>query len=665
MELHCRIILLLILTTQAKKIEGIIGYDCGSAAANLTTLSLIDVEECDIPTVKVNTTQVYLQLLQIDDFKNTRVMQCKVEIDREIKRCGMFSHTMEVHNGKYSYLHEVTREACHRLHLDGTIVIGSTTIAGIKPNSTASRPVTLAGGIDNDGTCSGTTYSDPYGTWEKVVVLSTIKITIQDYTANVRLNTNQVILRSGVTCDLKATHCIDMEGGDTFWEAQPGDTCNLQGYSLLYRGIAEEIKDFNVDPPQVLYTIASRDIVFALTTTGEYTTCGYTLTRTEHPKLVIFLTTPNGYVFKNHRSSASYDLFTYVNSKFVYVERHVRQQFDLLYRNILLEQCRLELRLLQNSLAIATHSPDIFAYHFMKGPGYMAVATGEVIHILKCVPIEVKIATLEECYDQLPVMRGNDTYFLTPQTHILLKQGTQINCNRLAPAMYRLEDSWYRLLPRPVESIRPAVIKPMTKPTWKYISPGSLATSGIYTQTDLDDLKNHIMFPAERPALLNTVARSIMGEATVMYGGSFANLLDKSSIEKIALSTWQKFWSKFLIFGNISAGLMGIYLSCRAIKLLIDTLVHGYALHTVYGWSIYLIGAIWDSITNLLLHLGKGRYENVKPSAPKQNKETTDMELRPLQTPEEYHREAGNTLPRVYPLVPVEKTATYTFELKG
>ncbi|KAL0098785.1 hypothetical protein PUN28_020732 [Cardiocondyla obscurior] len=221
--------------------------------------------------------------------------------------------------------------------------------------------------------------------------------------------------------------------------------------------------------------------------------------------------------------------------------------------------------------------------------------------------------------------------------------------------MFRLDNSWYKFLPRPVESVRPTVMKPMTRPTWKYVSPGSLATSGIYTQTDLDDLKNHIMFLAERPAILNTLARGIMGEPTLVHGGSISNLIDKASIEKIAISTGQKFWSKFLIFGNISVGLMGIYLACRAIKLLIDTLVHGYDLHTVYGWSIYLIGAIWDFITNLLLHLGKGKNEYRKASAPKQAPETTFTQN---------HLEMENLHPKVYPTITVEKTATYTFELK-
>jgi len=101
-------------------------------------------------------------------------------------------------------------------------------------------------------------------------------------------------------------------------------------------------------------------------------------------------------------------------------------------------------------------------------------------------------------------------------------------------------------------------------------------------------------------------------------GGSFSNLLDEASIEKIVMSAWEKFWNKFLIFGNVSAGIIGLYISARIIKLILDTIVHGYALHTVYGWLMFLIGVIWDSLTNLLLHLGKERRtnKNIAASAP-------------------------------------------------
>ena len=69
----------------------------------------------------------------------------------------------------------------------------------------------------------------------------------------------------------------------------------------------------------------------------------------------------------------------------------------------------------------------------MKGPEYMALLAGEVIHMVKCVSVEVKLARTTKCYEHLPVIQGNETYFLTPQTHVLIRHGTQITCNSFAP----------------------------------------------------------------------------------------------------------------------------------------------------------------------------------------------------------------------------------------
>jgi len=53
------------------------------------------------------------------------------------------------------------------------------------------------------------------------------------------------------------------------------------------------------------------------------------------------------------------------------------------------------------------------------------------------------------------------SYFLTPQTHILMRQGTQITCNSLAPPMYLLGNAWYKLMPRPVETLALIIMKPL------------------------------------------------------------------------------------------------------------------------------------------------------------------------------------------------------------
>ncbi|KAL6421533.1 hypothetical protein ACFW04_014292 [Cataglyphis niger] len=329
MDQEARKITIIVLLLGLPSAYGIIGYDCGSASANLTTLSLLNIEECDIPQQNVNSSRTYIQLLQINEFESVKVIQCKVEIDRLIRKCGMFSHSMDVFNGKYAYVQEVSREACRRMHTYGSFQLAETFITGLKSNQSATRPVTLAGHVDTDGS---------------------IKITLQDYTADVRINTNRVQLRSGVACELSATYCSDIEGGNPV----PADTCKFSNYGILYEGYADKIIDNINQQAQVVYSLTTQNTIFALTSRGKYLTCGYTLTRTEHPKLIIFETSPGIAIFNKQTRVANLDIFTYMNSKFVYVEKHICTQINQLYRNILLQQCNLEQQMLQN--ALASHS---------------------------------------------------------------------------------------------------------------------------------------------------------------------------------------------------------------------------------------------------------------------------------------------------------------------
>jgi len=340
-----------------------------------------------------------------------------------------------------------------------------------------------------------------------------------------------------------------------------------------------------------------------------------------------------------------------MNSKFVYVEKHIRTQINQLYRNILLQQCNLELRMMQNALAIA-QSPDIFAYHFIRGPGYMALLAGEVIHIIKCIAVEVKLARTQECYEQLPVTWNTQTYFLTPQTHILMQQGTQITCNSLAPPMYLLGDAWYKL-PRPVETLASTIMKPLTKPTWKYISPGALATSEIYSQEDLEELKDHIMFPAERPIILNIVARGIIGQSTLLYGGSISNLIDEASVEKIAISTWHKFWDKFLIFGNISVGMLGIHLHNR------------FQISNRHARArVRFVHCVWMVIIPARGHMELG-YTTSITLGKRETQGRESLQYVRRRTRRQAYTKNNAEPKRIYLAIPTKEASTYTFELKG
>ena len=133
--------------------------------------------------------------------------------------------------------------------------------------------------------------------------------------------------------------------------------------------------------------------------------CGYTVFHTEHPKLVIFETVKGESFAGNCKLAVdNVDLFAHVNSKFIYVEKHIKIQMRNFYKDVLLQRCSLERETLKNALARATQTQDEFAYNLMKGPGYMAVTAGEVVHVIKCIPVEVMIQHRVECYAELKVI---------------------------------------------------------------------------------------------------------------------------------------------------------------------------------------------------------------------------------------------------------------------
>lgn len=403
--------LLLLTITALPLVSGLIGYDCGGEGFNITTLSLLDVADCDMDNIEPQKEEAYIQLMQLSDFDKTPAIQCKVEVDRTIYYCGMHSHVSIVQNGRREYLQEIGEHACKRLHDSGSFRIADAIVDGIVKNATNLRSVTLAGSAAVDADCTGTQYTDGYGNWENVVVQAILRITLKTFEMPVKRSTGQAILPSGAQCKLAHGYCLDSEGSETFWTPLTVDHCHFDRYDIIYEGLATKLSPKANQTTPTIYTVTTKDTTFALAKTTDFDICGYKLTQTEHPKLFILETT-KGRTFQTRSKIAvdNLDIFLYVNSKFVYVEKHIKSQLTQLYRDIMEHKCVLEKQILQNALTLASIAPDEIAYRVMKEPGYTAVTSGEVIHIIKCIPVECKIRQTENCYNELPVTHRNTSH---------------------------------------------------------------------------------------------------------------------------------------------------------------------------------------------------------------------------------------------------------------
>lgn len=257
---------------------------------------------------------------------------------------------------------------------------------------------------------------------------------------------NRISLNSGFHCKLNTGSCVGPEGGNTFWDPVPRRYCLDNTYTMLYQGPSTRLETKS----ETIFTVNVRDTSFSVAITGPENSCGLNIYRTEHPKLFIVPGKDLGLLERNNAiqtNADNLDMFLYINAKFIYVERYIRSQVQSLYFDVMLHRCKLEKEMLKNTLAIASTQPDEFAFRFMEGPGYMAVVAGEVIHIVQCMPVELKIQHSDKCFNRVPVQRGNQSLYLTPRTHIITTYATEIPCNTPLLQYYKLGTTWHKFMP--------------------------------------------------------------------------------------------------------------------------------------------------------------------------------------------------------------------------
>ncbi|XP_035742933.1 uncharacterized protein LOC118450980 [Vespa mandarinia] len=124
-----------------------------------------------------------------------------------------------------------------------------------------------SGTVTTDGTCKTSQYSDLYGTWDEVVVQAIVRLTLQDYIATVKTKANQIHLKSGTACALDGEACHDLYESESYWSNIPTDSSGFYEYNVLYEGPAMKLTPAESFQRPILYTVATKDVTFALTRT--------------------------------------------------------------------------------------------------------------------------------------------------------------------------------------------------------------------------------------------------------------------------------------------------------------------------------------------------------------------------------------------------------------
>lgn len=149
---------------------------------------------------------------------------------------------------------------------------------------------------------------------------------------------------------------------------------------------------------------------------------------------------------------------------------------------------------------------------------------------------------------------------------------------------------------------KPQTISPNQPLEFEYQSPLKLAVGGIYETKEVERMQDQLMCPIERSAITNVIVRGMTGQQPDLQGLSLGNVIDDTLVEKIRNNIFSTLWGGFSVFGNVVSGLIGCLVVVKLVKWVIDIILQGKILYDLYGVSIVIIGAVWNSLTTYLVH---------------------------------------------------------------
>ena len=588
----------------------IVAFDCNKEQTKQIEVSLVDIKPCLIKTPNITNMPVTIQLLQPKSYEKTKYYRCLIEVQHLISRCGVTFDTFH-DAGLYSEVVDLGQKSCKTLIDEGFFFYKGIKIEKGKNTDTDRVSITTFGSITSNGGCnSGGSLVANNRVYDRAVRQSDFSIITEKGEAKIDIESKKVVFYTGESCPYEKLECFSSNLGYIYWNSiTPTDNCPSEDqYDVIFEGDATRVQESSETGTFTSYFIhySEYDFQIGVRLTSKRV-CGVIAYHTEHPKLLIVEKDKYGFSLKYNKKimNENLNIMTYFNSKLLYIVRHVKDQMTSLYKKVSHDRCVAESKIIHNMLTLAFISPQNFAYEYMDRPGYTSTVRGEVAYISQCEPVSVNITKSLECYQELPVIYNNEKYFILPRSKILTKIGTLIDCSNVMDIKYKLNNNWYTLSNGLISTQHPNIISVNDGLEWTFKEIKDLAATGIYTQSDLDNVQKIIMSPIEHEVLTSRITRTFSGEAQLPAGYSVYNTLTEKDLQELSKSAFKQTFGKLTSFlettGSYFSLIMGSFLIIRFIKFILNNFINATVLYQTFGLSWKLLFFWWENLVHLFL----------------------------------------------------------------
>lgn len=586
----------------------LIGYDCRGIDSSFTSISLLSEKNCQKRPYKVEPSIVLVQLLQLATSFDVPYIQCYVQRTTFVKGCGKLAdYTWSYKGGFREEIITLSKSQCEVLHKTRSYDLdGDRKLKVEEEDVEYTGHFIAAGSLNSRGDCSGAQYNFNGYEYDDAVAEVHLKVRISSGVAQYVKESGKLSLESGYEAAYSTGSIMDVVNGVTYWDLSIKGECDNpdKNFNVLFTGLANLTTGVNSSLNMV--TVESGNTAFSIEIKRSQFVCGFDLKSTEHPQLFAFVTeslsSPTPVKSSSNLNPKSIDLSLYMNTKFVYIERHIGAEIDRMYQDLVFQRCKVEAKTIQNLLTLSLISPEEFAYALMEESGYTAVVNGEVAHIIKCQPIPVTLkSNPNRCYKEIPVIYGeNKTGYLSPRNRVVQDFGSEIPCHPLLPTMFKVGGIWLNVYPRPMQAKEPKHLT-LTVDSFIYQGVKDLAQLGIYSTEQLLEYQRSLLFQREKKAISSNVASQFAGIDIDASNLHTTMLINPVEIESIATRTVHKIFGFTSKWGGLFSTIIFGIACFRLIVNFLNSIVNAVSLYEVFGFSKHLLICFWDSLTHHLV----------------------------------------------------------------
>ena len=272
---------------------------------------------------------------------------------------------------------------------------------------------------------------------------------------------------------------------------------------------------------------------------------------------------------------------TYIDSRDDYISYLIdvsREEMEKLAKN---SDCHAESRqgVLQNVI-------------LREGQDRFAVTKGEIEYSMYCPEVRVTTRESDDCHEDIKIYYNGQPKFLNGE-RLIVDHSPTIACNRVLPRGFRsVTGDWITQVPRTI----------VMKEPLSYHSNGAWAMErhdhhqnlagdvGAYSVKELQESWREMQYPAFRKLVATRLATTICHRTETgkcpQGGLALRDLINEEPLHTMMKSVWSTLYEDILLFGSISAAVLGVYVVLKILAGIITYVTNLLFLVPVHGLSM-------------------------------------------------------------------------------